>query len=129
MHRGVDGAGQPGSDPYDGPRTIAQELAAVRAVDAGMEAGGQRMDVFGRSLGAAVAAQWAADHLEAVERLVLYGGWADGARLGDADSRTHVLGPLPQMLSPPVSCRVVASPPSPNCQPATAGMSSPCSYA
>jgi DNA-binding CsgD family transcriptional regulator len=39
-----------------------------------------------------VAAQWAAERPETVARLVLYGGWATGAAIGDSDSRAHVLG-------------------------------------
>jgi len=78
------------SDPYDGPRTLALELATVAAV---VEALGlARFDLLGTSLGAPVAAQWAADHPETVDRLVLYGGWADGREIGDDDSRRHVLG-------------------------------------
>jgi pimeloyl-ACP methyl ester carboxylesterase/DNA-binding CsgD family transcriptional regulator len=80
------------SGPYDGPRTMALELETLRAV---VEAvGAERFDLFGWSLGAAVAAQWAADRPETVARLVLYGGWADGSQVGDADSRRHVLGLL-----------------------------------
>jgi pimeloyl-ACP methyl ester carboxylesterase/DNA-binding CsgD family transcriptional regulator len=80
------------SEPFDGPRTMALELATVRAV---VEAvGATRFDLFGWSLGAAVAAQWAAERPETVSRLVLYGGWATGSAIGDDDSRRHVLGLL-----------------------------------
>ncbi len=78
------------SDPYDGPRTMALELATVSAVADALGLG--RFDLLGTSLGAAVAAQWAADRPERVDRLVLYGGWADGRAIGDEDSRRHVLG-------------------------------------
>ena len=78
------------SDPYDGPRTMELELATVAAVADAV--GVDRFDVLGTSLGAAVAAQWAADHPDTVSRLVLYGGWAEGAAIGDEDSRRHVLG-------------------------------------
>lgn len=80
------------SDPYDGPRTMALELATIAAVTEAL--GLTRFDVLGCSLGAAVAAQWAADRPETVARLVLYGGWATGSALGDEDSRKHVLGLL-----------------------------------
>ncbi|MBA2952921.1 alpha/beta fold hydrolase [Nocardioides sp. MAH-18] len=80
------------SDPYDGPRTMALELATIRAVVGALDA--TRFDVFGWSLGAAVAAQWASERPETVSRLVLYGGWATGAAIGDADSRRHMLGLL-----------------------------------
>jgi pimeloyl-ACP methyl ester carboxylesterase len=78
------------SDAYDGPRTMALELAAVSAVVGAL--GLTRFDLLGTSLGAAVAAQWAAERPETVDRLVLYGGWADGRAIGDQDSRRHVLG-------------------------------------
>lgn len=80
------------SEAYDGPRTMALELATVRAVTEAV--GATHFDLFGWSLGAAVAAQWAADRPETVSRLVLYGGWATGAAIGDEDSRRHVRGLL-----------------------------------
>ena len=80
------------SDAYDGPRTMALEQETIAAVTEAL--GVTRFDVFGWSLGAAVAAQWAADRPETVSRLVLYGGWATGAAIGDAQSRRHVLGLL-----------------------------------
>jgi pimeloyl-ACP methyl ester carboxylesterase len=80
------------SDAYDGPRTMALELDTISAVVEAL--GFSRMDVFGWSLGAAVAAQWAADRPETVDRLVLYGGWATGASIGDDDSRRHLVGLL-----------------------------------
>ncbi|MEP7089444.1 MAG: alpha/beta fold hydrolase [Nocardioidaceae bacterium] len=80
------------SDPYDGPRTMRLELAAIAAVAEAL--GLTRFDVFGFSIGAVVAVQWAADHSDTVSRMVLYGGWADGATIGDEMSRHHVLGLL-----------------------------------
>ncbi|MFL6155332.1 MAG: alpha/beta fold hydrolase [Marmoricola sp.] len=80
------------SDSYDGPRTLELELATVAAVAEAV--GTETFDVFGFSMGAVVAARWAADHPGTVRRLVLYGGWADGAAIGDEDSRHHVLGLL-----------------------------------
>lgn len=78
------------SDPYDGPRTMELELATIAAVTEAL--GMTRFDVFGFSLGAAVAARWAADHPGTVSRLALYGGWPRGADIGDEDSQQHVLG-------------------------------------
>lgn len=80
------------SDPYDGPRTMELELATIDAVTAAVDM--PHLDLLGWSLGAPVAAQWAADHPGTVERLVLYGGWASGGAIGDDDSRRHVLGLL-----------------------------------
>jgi pimeloyl-ACP methyl ester carboxylesterase/DNA-binding CsgD family transcriptional regulator len=80
------------SDPYDGPRSLELELDTVAAVTD--ELGITEFDLFGWSLGAPVAVQWAADHPDTVSRLVLYGGWADGGQIGDEHSRHHLLGLL-----------------------------------
>jgi pimeloyl-ACP methyl ester carboxylesterase/DNA-binding CsgD family transcriptional regulator len=80
------------SDAYDGPRTMDLELATIAAVTEAL--GMDRFDVLGFSLGAPVAAQWAAERPDSVARLALYGGWATGAAIGDEDSRHHVLGLL-----------------------------------
>ncbi|MEO6511572.1 MAG: alpha/beta fold hydrolase [Nocardioides sp.] len=80
------------SDPYDGPRTMELELATIRAVTE--DVGATSFDLFGWSLGAGVAAQWAADHPATVAKLVVYGGWATGSAIGDEASRRHVIGLL-----------------------------------
>ena len=80
------------SDAFEGPRTMSLELATIAAVTDAV--GATRFDVLGWSLGAPVAAQWAAERPETVSRLVLYGGWATGGSLGDEDSRRHLLGLL-----------------------------------
>jgi len=80
------------SDPYEGPRTMALELATIRSVMDDL--GATRFDLFGWSLGAPVAALWASERPETVSKLVLYGGWATGTALGDDDSRRHLLGLL-----------------------------------
>lgn len=68
------------------------ELATITAVTEAL--GLTHFDLLGWSLGAAVAAQWAADRPAAVSRLVLYGGWATGTAIGDEDSRRHIVGLL-----------------------------------
>ena len=60
--------------------------AVVRAV------GASRFDLYGASLGAAVAAAWTAEHPARVARLVLYGGWVRGADIAAVQVRHHVLG-------------------------------------
>lgn len=80
------------SGSYDGPRTMEHELATLAAVVDALQL--ERFDLFGWSLGAPVAIRWAAERPATVSRLVLYGGWASGAMIGDAAGRTHVLGLL-----------------------------------
>src|SRR5690348_7598228 len=68
--------------------TMNQELDALRAVT---EATGvERFDLMGVSLGAAVAAAWAAQEPETVRKLVLYGGWAQGEAVAAPEIRRHV---------------------------------------
>ncbi len=80
------------SEDYHGPATMELELAAIAAVAEAV--GMTRFDLFGFSMGAAVAAQWASDRPDTVSRMVLYGGWATGASIGDEASRHYVLGLL-----------------------------------
>ena len=80
------------SEAYDGPYTLALEHETIEAVVEALDL--TRFDLLGWSLGAPVAAQWAADRPETVDRLVLYGGWTTGGAIGDDDSRGHVLGLL-----------------------------------
>ena len=77
------------SDPYDGPRTMALELETIVAVTEAI--GASKFDILGFSLGAPVAAQWAADRPETVSKLVLYGGWTTGESIGDEDSKRLIL--------------------------------------
>lgn len=74
--------------------SMAQELAALDAVVAA--AGAERFELMGASSGAAVAAAWAARHPERVSRLVLYGGWVNGADVAAPEIQTHVLGLIRQ---------------------------------
>ena len=78
------------SDPAAGAPSLARELEQLDAVAAMLGPG--PVDVVGTSLGAPVAVAWAAAHPEAVRRLVLYGGWADGSQLAPPAVRDHVLG-------------------------------------
>jgi pimeloyl-ACP methyl ester carboxylesterase len=70
--------------------SLAFELEQLDAVVAAL--GVDRFDLMGTSMGAPVAAAWAAAHPDAVGRLVLYGGWARGADVSPPDVRTHLLG-------------------------------------
>src|SRR3954454_22486166 len=73
-----------------GPYTMEQELDALRTVIAASRV--ERFDLMGASLGAAVAATWAAGQPATVSRLVLYGGWACGADVATPEIHRHVLG-------------------------------------
>jgi pimeloyl-ACP methyl ester carboxylesterase/DNA-binding CsgD family transcriptional regulator len=85
---------RPGCGLSDRPEgldaSLESELDTVAAVVAA--AGVDRYELMGSSLGVPVAIEWAAQHPEAVERLVLYGGWASGADIGPAAVRDHVVG-------------------------------------
>jgi pimeloyl-ACP methyl ester carboxylesterase/DNA-binding CsgD family transcriptional regulator len=59
-------------------------------------AGTGTVELFGASLGAAVAASLAARRPGTISRLVLYGGWVRGRDLGTAQLRAHVLGLVSQ---------------------------------
>jgi pimeloyl-ACP methyl ester carboxylesterase/DNA-binding CsgD family transcriptional regulator len=71
-----------------GAYTMQSELEALRDVVAA--AGLGRFDLMGISLGAAVAAAWAAS--APVARLILYGGWAHGPSVAEPPIQHHVLG-------------------------------------
>lgn len=88
-----DRAGCGLSGPAAGPPSLARELAQVDAV-ATAHAGDRAMDVVGTSLGAPVAAAWAAANPLRVRRLVLYGGWVRGSEVAAPEVRAHVLGLL-----------------------------------
>lgn len=89
---------RPGADARTGDGagayTMEQELDALQAVIAAT--GVERFDLMGVSVGAAVAAAWAAEHPAAVTRLVLYGGWACGPEVAAPEIRRHVLGLVEQ---------------------------------
>lgn len=72
------------------PYGMEQELDALRAVIAA--SGVERFDLMGASLGAAVAAAWAAGEPATVSRLVLYGGWVRGADVAGPELQGHVVG-------------------------------------
>jgi pimeloyl-ACP methyl ester carboxylesterase/DNA-binding CsgD family transcriptional regulator len=64
----------------------------LEVIDAVVDAvGAEAVDVVGTSLSSVFAVRWAARHPDRIRRLVLYGGWVDGARLGDPEGRQHVL--------------------------------------
>src|SRR6185369_16285120 len=70
--------------------TMDVELDTLQAVIAA--AGVERFDLMGASLGAPVAAAWAARQPESVAKLVLYGGWHYGRDVAAPDLQRHLLG-------------------------------------
>ena len=78
------------SGPSTRPPSLALEIEALDAVTRAV--GGDRVDLIGVSLGAAVAVEWAASRPKAVDHLVLYGGWLRGERLASPEVRRHVVG-------------------------------------
>src|SRR5262245_29496465 len=84
-----DRAGSGLSAATDRPASLASELEQLSAVVATLD---KPFDLMGTSMGAPVAAAWAAAHPGAVRRLVLYGGWARGAALSPPGVRDHDLG-------------------------------------
>jgi pimeloyl-ACP methyl ester carboxylesterase/DNA-binding CsgD family transcriptional regulator len=82
------GCGLSGRD--DRPPSMELATAALAAVIRAV--GAERFDLLGVSLGAAVAASWAADHPSSIERLMLYGGWVRGNEIAEVQVREHVLG-------------------------------------
>jgi pimeloyl-ACP methyl ester carboxylesterase len=77
------------SGPLPRVPAMALDLETLAAVTAA--AGADRFDLLGCSLGAPVAAAWAAARPETVDRLVLYGGWVRGRDIASPAVREHVL--------------------------------------
>lgn len=78
------------SGPARRPASLELELETLSTVAAAV--GADRFDLYGASLGAPVAAAWAAAHPADVTRLVLYGGWVQGAEIASPAVQEHVLG-------------------------------------
>jgi pimeloyl-ACP methyl ester carboxylesterase/DNA-binding CsgD family transcriptional regulator len=77
------------SEPWPGPQDLESDLAVVRAIADGL--GLERFDVLGISLGAPVAVAFAARFPERVDRLILYGGFADGRQIATPAVRAAML--------------------------------------
>ena len=73
------------SDPAPGGQSLEADLEVLLAVADHL--GLERFDLLGISMAAPVAIACAARHPERVGRLVLYGGYADGHQIADADVR------------------------------------------
>ncbi len=77
------------SEPWEGPQDLDADVAALRAVADHLEL--ERFDLFGISLGAPVSAAFAARFPERVDRLILYGGYADGGQIATPEVRSALL--------------------------------------
>jgi pimeloyl-ACP methyl ester carboxylesterase len=72
------------------PPTEEYELAQLDAIADTL--GPEPFDLMGTSMGAPIAVAWAAAHPERVRRMVLYGGWVNGAQISTPEVRDHLLG-------------------------------------
>lgn len=77
------------SEPWAGPQGLDTDLAVLQAVADHL--GLERFDLLGISLGAPVSVAFAARFPERVDRLVLYGGFADGAQIAAPEVRAAML--------------------------------------
>jgi pimeloyl-ACP methyl ester carboxylesterase/DNA-binding CsgD family transcriptional regulator len=78
------------SDPWPGPQSLETDLEVLTAVADHL--GLERFDLLGISLAAPVSIAFAARHPQRVDRLVLYGGYADGHQVADDDVRAAMIG-------------------------------------
>lgn len=78
------------SGPTSRTDVVDLELEVIAAV--ATAEGVERFDLVATSFGAPLAVRWAARHPESVARLVLYGGWVEGAAVATPAVQQHVLG-------------------------------------
>jgi pimeloyl-ACP methyl ester carboxylesterase/DNA-binding CsgD family transcriptional regulator len=77
------------SDPWPGRQTLDTDLHVLQAVADHLRL--ERFDLLGISTAAPLSVAFAARHPARVGRLVLYGGYADGHQVGDAEVRAAML--------------------------------------
>ena len=77
------------SDPWPAPQTLDSDLEVLRAVIDHLEL--DRVDLLGLSMGAPVSVAYAVRHPEGVDRLILYGGFANGHEVASAEVRTAMI--------------------------------------
>jgi pimeloyl-ACP methyl ester carboxylesterase/DNA-binding CsgD family transcriptional regulator len=82
------------SGTTDHPDVVELELQVIDAVAGAV--GVDRFDLIGASLGAPLAAKFAARRPQSVDRLVLYGGWVQGDEVSAPAVREHLLGLVEQ---------------------------------
>ena len=77
------------SEPWPGPQELDTDVAVLQAVADHLNL--ERFDVLGISLGAPVSVAFAARFPERVNRLILYGGYADGRQIASPGVRAAML--------------------------------------
>lgn len=77
------------SEPWPGPQDLDSDLAVLQAVADELDL--ERFDVLGISLGAPASVAFAARFPERVDRLILYGGFADGRQIASPAVRGAML--------------------------------------
>src|SRR3954451_24427816 len=77
------------SEPWPGPQDLDSDLEVLGEV--ADELGLARFDLLGLSLGAPVSVAFAARFPERVNRLILYGGFADGSQIASPAVRAAML--------------------------------------
>jgi pimeloyl-ACP methyl ester carboxylesterase/DNA-binding CsgD family transcriptional regulator len=77
------------SDPWPGRQTLDSDLEVLQAVADQLQL--ERFDLLGISTAAPLSIAFAARHPERVGRLILYGGYADGAQVAAAEVREAML--------------------------------------
>jgi pimeloyl-ACP methyl ester carboxylesterase/DNA-binding CsgD family transcriptional regulator len=78
------------SEPWPGPQELDTDVDVLLGVADRL--GLERVDLLGISVGAPVSVTFAARFPERVGRLVLYGGYADGAQIAAPEVRAAMLG-------------------------------------
>lgn len=78
------------SDPWAGAPGLDTDVALLEALADHLDF--ERIDLLGISLGAPVSVAFAARFPQRVGRLILYGGYADGAHIATPEVRTAMLG-------------------------------------
>jgi DNA-binding CsgD family transcriptional regulator/pimeloyl-ACP methyl ester carboxylesterase len=80
---------------YERPRTmlpVADTAAEVRLLEVVADAAGRPISLFGASSGACTAIALAAARPDLVDRLVLYGAYADGSRIATPEVQASLVG-------------------------------------
>ncbi|WP_430330836.1 alpha/beta fold hydrolase [Rhodococcus sp. ACT016] len=78
------------SDPWPGAQGLDNDVVLLQALADHLDL--ECFDLLGISLGAPVSVAFAARFPQRVDRLILYGGYADGSQIAAPETRTAMLG-------------------------------------